>query len=117
VDFRLAERLSGSGIWFGERSCGNGEQRHCINEESVHWIYLDIQNEKWKTNLNQKNNNLYYLSITRRFWPRPTLSKQWRGQDLSVGWNFIRVIGQLRGNQIRPQEVQNEQGLVGKFEC
>lgn len=63
VDFRLAERLSGSGIWFGERSCGNGEQRHCINEESVHWIYLDIQNEKWKTNLNQKNNNLYYLSI------------------------------------------------------
>jgi hypothetical protein len=62
VDFRLAERLSGSGIWFGERSCVNGEQRQCINEESMHWIYLDIQNEKWKTNLNQKNNNLYYLS-------------------------------------------------------
>jgi hypothetical protein len=52
VDSRLAEPCSGSGIWYGERSCVDGEQLHCVNEVSMLWIYLDIQiNEKWKTNL------------------------------------------------------------------
>jgi hypothetical protein len=38
VDSRLAEPRSGSGIWFGERSCVDGDQQHYINAESA----LDI---------------------------------------------------------------------------
>jgi hypothetical protein len=56
----LAELCSGTGIWFGERSCVDGEQRDCINEESMRWIHLDIQiNEKWKTDM--KHINRYCL--------------------------------------------------------
>ncbi len=46
VDFRLAELCLGSGIWFGERSYVDGEQRHCISEVCVLDILAIQMNEK-----------------------------------------------------------------------
>lgn len=46
VDFRLAELCLGSGIWFGERSYVDGEQRNCIGEVCVLDIQVIQMNEK-----------------------------------------------------------------------
>jgi hypothetical protein len=51
ADSRLAELCLGSGIWFGDRSYVDGEQRHCISEVWVLDIIAIQMNEKWRKNL------------------------------------------------------------------